>query len=449
MGERDRVTETGVGRRAFLGSTMLGAAAVTAVHAATPAAAEPAAIGRRRRFRLGVNYTPSARWFHHWQDWHTDEIRRDLDDIARLGLDHIRIMLLWSEFQPEPRLVSREKLDRLALLLDLADDAGLDVEPTVFNGHISARYWTPNWLQAKPAPVNWFTDPAALEAQHAFLRALAGAIGRHRRFMGFDLSNEPYYYWDSFAGFELTPAQADHWYTVLAATAGEVAPGKANTVGCDSAPWDATGDRYFTRKALATAGAITAIHPWTSFKLILKTDPLGPLATHNAERLVQLMQAYGEPGRPCWVQEDGAAPSLHFSDATRPLLGEWMKRSIRNAASSAHLLGFTWWCSHDVSETLVPKLNPLEYDLGLYTNDRKLKPAGKALRELAAEFDRTPPRPEPRATGIVVPDAAPGKGTDLFFALAGKGTRAALVLESRAGDAAHLKARGITTLVRP
>ncbi|WP_158887670.1 glycoside hydrolase 5 family protein [Amycolatopsis anabasis] len=437
-------TRSGFGRRTLLGGTIAGAAALAA---AGPALADPAA--RRRRVRLGVNYTPSTRWFHMWQDWRETDLRRDLHDIARLGLDHIRIMLLWSEFQPEPHLISGEKLDRLARFLDLAGEVGLDVEVTVFNGHISARYWTPNWLQTTPKPVNWFADPAALDAQHALLRALAARIGRHRRFLGFDLSNEPYYYWDNYAGLGVTPAQADAWAKALCATADEVAPGKANTVGCDSAPWDATGDRCFTRGGLSVAGSVSSIHPWTSFKQILRTDPLGALATHNAERLVQLMRAYGAADRTCWVQEDGAAPSIHFSDQTRPLLGEWMHRSIRNAASSDHFLGFTWWCSHDVSERLVPRLNPLEYDLGLYTNDRKLKPAGAALRDLAARFDREPPPVEPRSTGIVIPDQDPIKGRDLFFSLAQKGTRAAFVLESRAGDQDYLRSRGITTLVRP
>ncbi|WP_020669612.1 glycoside hydrolase 5 family protein [Amycolatopsis nigrescens] len=435
----------GLRRRTLLGGTLLGGAAALAT-TGEAAAGTPA---RRRRVRLGVNYTPPTRWFHLWQDWREDDVRRDLADIAALGLDHIRIMLLWSEFQPEPRLFNGQLLDRLERFLDLAGTAGLDVELTVFNGHISARYWTPNWLQTEPKPKNWFTDPAALEAQREFLRVLARRVGGHRRFMGFDLSNEPYYYWDNFAGLDVTPAQADGWLNTLAGVAQEVAPGKANTVGCDSAPWDATGDRCFTRSALASAGAVSSIHPWTSFKQILKTDPLGPLATHNAERLVQVMQAYGAPDRPGWVQEDGAAPSIHFSDQTRPLLGEWLKRSVRNAASGAHVLGFTWWCSHDVSPSLVPNLNPLEYDLGLYTNDRRLKPAGKALRELAAEFDRHPPAVEPRTMGIVLPDDDPVRGRDLFFALAEQGTRAAFVLESRSHDQSYLRTRGITELVRP
>ncbi|KDN21099.1 glycoside hydrolase 5 family protein [Amycolatopsis rifamycinica] len=422
--------------------------AVGAALAATATAAPASAAPRRRAFRLGVNYTPSTRWFHMWEDWREADLRRDLGDIAALGLDHIRIMLLWSAFQPEPALVSGEKLDRLHRFLDLADAAGLDVEVTVFNGHISARYWTPNWLQTTPEPVNWFTDPAALDAQRALLTALAERIGHHPRFLGFDLSNEPYYYWDSYAGLSVTRAQADAWARTLCATAEEVAPGKAHTVGCDRAPWD--NGTYFTRTGLADAGNVVAIHPWTSFSGILKTDPLGALATHNAERLIQVAQAYAtDPARRVWIQEDGAAPSIHFGDATRPQYGDWLARSIRNAASCAHTLGFTWWCSHDVNPALVPKLNPLEYDLGLYTNDRRLKPAGRALKALAAEFDRTPPRPAPRPAAIVLPDLFPTRGNDRFFELAAEGKRVAFVLQSRAGDVNHLRARGITELIQP
>ncbi|WP_328643942.1 cellulase family glycosylhydrolase [Amycolatopsis sp. NBC_00348] len=425
-------------------SVLTGAVATALAATAAPALASP----RRRPFRLGVNYTPSTRWFHMWEDWREADLRRDLDDIAALGLDHIRMMLLWSAFQPEPHLVSGEKLDRLHRFLDLAGAAGLDVEVTVFNGHISARYWTPNWLQTTPEPVNWFTDPAALDAQRALLTALAARIGKHPRFLGFDLSNEPYYYWDSFAGLAVTPEQADAWAHTLCETAESVAPGKAHTVGCDRAPWD--NGRYFTRAGLADAGNIVAIHPWTSFFGTLKTTPLGAFETHNAERLIQVAQAYAtDPARPCWIQEDGAAPSIHFSDATRPQYAEWLSRSIRNAASCAHTLGFTWWCSHDVDPALVPNLNPLEYDLGLYTNEHRLKPAGRALQALVAEFDRTPPKPAPRTTAIVIPDADPTRGSDRFFALADAGTRAAFVLQSRAGDANYLAQRGITALVQP
>ncbi|MGJ3190021.1 hypothetical protein [Paenarthrobacter sp. FR1] len=63
--------------------------------------------------RYGVNYTPSRGWFHHWLDFTLDEIRRDLDTVAGLGLDHIRVFALWPHFQPNPSLIRGRSLDDL------------------------------------------------------------------------------------------------------------------------------------------------------------------------------------------------------------------------------------------------------------------------------------------------------------------------------------------------
>ncbi|NED59129.1 glycosyl hydrolase, partial [Micromonospora aurantiaca] len=62
----------------------------------------------------------------------------------------------------------------------------------------------------------------------------------------------------------------------------------------------------------------------------------------------------------------------------------WTERSIRAMTSCSDLFGITWWDSHDLN----PKLSgyvDLEYDLGLFTNDRKLKPIGRTIRKLIAE----------------------------------------------------------------
>lgn len=56
--------------------------------------------------RFGVNYTPSYNWWYCWNDWHADPIKRDLDAIAALGADHLRIFPIWPFFQPNPKQVS-------------------------------------------------------------------------------------------------------------------------------------------------------------------------------------------------------------------------------------------------------------------------------------------------------------------------------------------------------
>ncbi|MBB4682503.1 hypothetical protein HNR67_008621 [Crossiella cryophila] len=97
-------------RRSFLrtaaAAPLAGATASAAI--ASPAAADPAADlatpvpaaspeaegspSARRRIRFGVNYVPSKNWWFSWADWDRASIARDLDRIAALGMDHIRIM---------------------------------------------------------------------------------------------------------------------------------------------------------------------------------------------------------------------------------------------------------------------------------------------------------------------------------------------------------------------
>ena len=108
----------GVGRRTFLGAAGAAAAAAMlsqsgAAGASTPigAAAPVSDRARHRRVRFGVNYVPSKNWWFSWADWDRRSVDADLRDIASLGMDHIRIMLLWSELQPNSTYV-RERATR-------------------------------------------------------------------------------------------------------------------------------------------------------------------------------------------------------------------------------------------------------------------------------------------------------------------------------------------------
>jgi hypothetical protein len=86
------------------------------------------------RHRFGINYTPSHNWWFCWNDWNPDPIKRDLDAIAALGADHLRILLIWPFFQPNPKWVSPAHLERLDQLITLMDERHLDALVTVFTG---------------------------------------------------------------------------------------------------------------------------------------------------------------------------------------------------------------------------------------------------------------------------------------------------------------------------
>ncbi|HKO11640.1 MAG TPA: hypothetical protein VJV22_06715, partial [Acidobacteriaceae bacterium] len=95
------------------------------------------------RHRFGVNYTPSHNWWFCWNDWNADPIRRDLDAIAALGADHLRLMLIWPFFQPNPRWVSPAHLKRLDQLIALMGERRMDALVTVFTGQLSGWYFLP------------------------------------------------------------------------------------------------------------------------------------------------------------------------------------------------------------------------------------------------------------------------------------------------------------------
>ena len=391
--------------------------------------------------RFGVNYVPARGWWYSWLDWEPGAIRDDLRAIAALGLDHVRAHCLWPLFQPNAGHVSPTALDRLAELLDLADGAGLDVSVTVLDGWLSGTYFRPFWQHDG---INLFTDPRAVDAELALLAAIAGRIGGHRRFLGFDIANEPNVLC-GFPGNAITVAEGDAWLRRLLGHCAEVAPGRFHVAGVDHQPWLA--DTAFSRTALAGTGDATAVHAWILFTGAL--ERYGHPATgtrHLGEYLLELAKAHHtDPRRPVWLQEFGVAPQW-IPAAGVPGFAEGFTDA---ALASGGLWGLTWWASHDIDRGLAG-FDDLEYDLGLLTVDNRVKPAGRRLAALIDRFRAAPVEPAPRPVGLVLPDGTtPGLDfADRFFALVDGGVRPAIVRAADTADPAALNARGITELVR-
>ena len=442
----------GVGRRTFLGAA--GAAAAAAVlrqsgsaGASTPIGAVAPVSDRARswRVRFGVNYVPSKNWWFSLADWDRRSVDADLRDIASLGMDHIRIMLLWSELQPNSTYVRGEQLDRLAELLDLADARDLDVEVTVLNGAVSGVLFVPPYLisNSNGRIRNVLTDPVAIDREQWVLSQVAARIGHHRRFLGFDLSNEIHWFAIPL-GMAATQAQGDAWHDAMFSTCEQVAPGKVHVSGIDHWPWQ--NDAYWTRQGLGTAGTMTANHTWAGWTgVIQQYGALSTPSTHYSEYFIEVIKAFHtDLQRKVWIEETGM--STVWMDAAD--IPSWTEQSIRTMASCDNLFGITWWDSHDLNPKLSGYVN-LEYDLGLFTNDRKLKPIGATIKRLVAEFDAHPPAPLGRPVALVLPDdMPPWTGFfEPFMKLIDQGTRPAVVLQSRSTDAAYLAARGIERLI--
>ncbi|GEB59092.1 glycoside hydrolase 5 family protein [Streptomyces gardneri] len=408
---------------------------------------------RPRVPRFGVNYTPSDGWFHHWLDFDLDAVRADLDSVAALGLDHLRVFPIWPLFQPNRTLIRPRAVEQLVQLADAAAERGLDIAVDGLQGHLSSFDFLPSWT-ATWHRRNLFTDPEVLDGQAAYLRTLAAALVDRPNFIGMTVGNEI----NQFSGEAhpdpdpITPGQAEAWLHRMLAACEEGAPGRLHLHAEYDAAWY-EDDHPFTPAHCTRIGAATAVHSWVFNGTAQRHGPTAVATGQHAAYLIELSKAWAhDPGRPVWLQEVGApAPHIPAEGAAR-----FARTTVAAALDCPDLWGVTWWCSHDVDRSLAD-FPELEYSLGLLTNGREVKPAGAAIAELVAEVRAGWSPPPVRSTALVLdlPDQAPkrslcapgGAYFEAFMRLAADGVRPTAVLAGHSEDAEHLAARGITELV--
>lgn len=386
--------------------------------------------------RFGVNYVPSKNWWYCWSDWDADSVLEDFRALARLGIDHIRIQLIWPVFQPNPSMLNELALKRLRELMDLADqpDTGLDVMVTVLDGWLSGFAFKPAWLRGRCM----ITDPDVIDAELRLFEAVAAEVANHPKFLGFDLSNEP-----SVTNEGVLPADGDKWAVRLLEHCEALAPGSFHVNGVDHRPW--LDHTTFSPEGSATAGAASILHCYPYWTGVLdKWGPDGIGTLHLGEFMAELAEAHAQgPNRLKWLQEFGAS-AVERPEASIP---GWAEAFIRNTLSSSNMWGCTWWGSHDIDRRLTA-FDEYEYDLGLLTIRNETKPTGARIAQLIASLRSEPIQPLVRSTALVIPSLAPARdAADHFFRLIEQGVRPAIVTLDRSRDEAYLAGRGITDLV--
>lgn len=402
--------------------------------------------------RFGVNYTPSADWFHHWLDFDLEAVHRDFASISSLGADHVRVFPVWSIFQPNRTLINSRALQDLSAMVDAAAEHGLDVSVDALQGHLSSFDFLPSWLTSWHR-ANLFTDPIVRSGQVSYLRELAASLAEKKNVLGLSLGNE----FSQFASVEhpdvqpVSVQQAECWLgEMLAALEAGFPGGQHCHAEYDSAFFDP--QHPFTPAGTARGGSMSTVHSWVFNQTAQRYGGMSEESLRLAEYLTELARAWAtDPARPIWLQEIGApAPHVAPEDA-----GEFTRKALRNALDCEGLWGVTWWCSHDVDRALAD-FPELEYDLGLFRTDQTLKAQGEAFQEIAGSRQD---RPEQRSTSLVLDvgdeTSAPGRAQcapggaffESWMTLAKAGARPGIVLASQREASGYLQARGIEQLV--
>jgi len=362
-------------------SLLLATGALAAAGSVPAKAAPPVHAPDLMRHRFGLNYVPSRNWYYNWNDWDARSVARDLDSVASVGADHIRLMLVWPYFQPNQTYVSTAHLDRLDALMELAAARRIDVMVTPFTGWLSGFTFRPPFLESEP----FFTSQKWLDAQTFFLTKLSARLGRHANFLGYDIGNEINCLWTT----GVKTNEGDAWMTQILAAMHRLSPGRVHVNGVDNRPW--FREDTFSPQALVAQQKIVALHSWSFWTGAGKhSKPLGEAYTRLPAAFAALARSYAaDATRPVWLQEFGVC-NTEMPDADVP---RWMELAVGRAVAEG-VSWFTWWSSHDVPKSL--DFHPFEYDLGLFDANNKLKPRGATFKHLADRYRGKPVVPPKR-----------------------------------------------------
>src|SRR5258705_8623290 len=164
-------------------------------------------------FTLGVNYWPRRKAMYWWPNFDAGEVREEFSVIRGIGMNVVRLFLLWDDFQPDPNSVSKEAMDHLVTVADIAGENHLGLDVTFFTGHMSGPNWSPRWLLGGELPWkagnegirdivsagklvdqgyrNMFHDEMALNASRLLLKTVVSALKDHPGIWMWNLGNEP------------------------------------------------------------------------------------------------------------------------------------------------------------------------------------------------------------------------------------------------------------------
>jgi endo-1,4-beta-mannosidase len=372
-------------------------------------------------FILGVNYWPRRKAMYWWRDFDTGEVREEFAILRELGLNIIRLFLLWDDFQPLPDSVDKKALANLLTVADIAaaNKFGLDV--TFFTGHMSGPNWSPRWLLGGPLPGhdgavrdvvsngklvhtgyrNMFDDPQALSAERLLLQEVVGALKDHPAIWMWNLGNEP----DLFAWPRDSKAGRD-WIRQMVSLIHGIDPSHPVTCGLHGASlMNDNGlriDQVYAETDVAVMHSYPIYVPWARGPLDPDFVPFTCALTSALAGKSVLMEEFGgctaQPGEASHLMkwESHGQPREIFM-ASEEDLAEFLHLTLPRLQDSG-AAGAMVWCYADYIPELwgLPPCDEAQHErfFGLVRPDGSLKPHANVIKEFAAAHPVVKPIPD-------------------------------------------------------
>jgi endo-1,4-beta-mannosidase len=379
-------------------------------------------MNKGQPFTLGVNYWPRRKAMYWWSQFEAGEVRDEFALIASLGLQAVRLFLLWGDFQPAPDVVDKTCLENLGKVCDIAAENSLKLEVTFFTGHMSGPNWAPGWLLGGPRPVrrqkqlrqvvsggrptrrgyrNPYHDPVALAAEKLQLQTVVGAYKDHPAMWMWNLGNEP----DLF-DWPHSPEAGREWVKEMVATIRTLDAQRPITCGLHAASLNEHNnlrvDHVYGETDVAVMHSYPMYTPLARHPLDPDFVPFTCALTAALCGKPVLMEEFGgctaPPGEPSqtWKWRAYGRPRAQFM-ASEEDLAEFLRQSLPRLVEVG-AQGALVWCFADYAPELWdrPPCDQSRHErfFGLVRPDGSLKPHAQVLKQFAAARPVIRPIPE-------------------------------------------------------
>lgn len=358
-----------------------------------------------------------------WNDFDAGEVREEFAIIKEIGMNVVRLFLLWDDFQPEPDMVAKDKLESLVKAADAAAENGLGIDMTFFTGHMSGPNWSPRWLLGGDLPPaahsqwlrdvvsqgkytdrgyrNMFHDEVALDASRLLLRTVVGELKDHPGIWMWNLGNEP----DLFAWPD-TSDEGAAWVKEMVGLIKEIDPVHPVTIGLHGDGLHRDNglriDKIFSNTDVAVMHSYPMYTPWARKPLDPDFVPFTCAVTAALSGKPVLMEEFGgctaQPGEPShimkWTETTGREREQFM--ASEEDFAEFISLTIPKLQDSG-ATGAMLWCYADYVPELwdLPPCQNAQHErwFGLVRPDGSLKPHAKVIQEFARSKPQVKPIP--------------------------------------------------------
>ncbi len=329
---------------------------------------------------MGANYWPGSCGVEMLQAWPADEIRRDLDLAAALGLNTIRYFARWDHLEPRLGTLDQRMVGRIAEFAGWCGERGLLAHPCLFVGFMSGGHFWPQGMEGR----NPFTDPALVERGEIMVRAVAEQLRPHAdHLLALDLGNEPS---AIDAAASAGPLATAAWCGRMVRVAKSALPGLLVCVGNDQN--QIVGDRGWPFTAQTDCDFLSVHgYPVPGWHPIPFDGMADPLAGELLPAYTACARAFG----PVLVQEFG---TIIGNGPER--MRSWLERTLAGCRA-AGANGFLWWCLRDVTARCHPyRKVGFEQRLGLLDGQGRPRLGSEPFWERVREWTAAPvPPPQP------------------------------------------------------